>query len=912
MTLLDDPPVATESPSAGRASMVSEPAAWRCAARLARRETRRRPGRTVLVALLIAAPVLAMTIGAVLVRTDADDWVDRFERSYGAVDVVVNPAAFGFATDGGIAASSVEVPPGTVVDDYLWTNTAVTPAEPAEPGIVYWGVFTDLVLVEGADQPIEIIDGRAPVDGEILLDRDTAEQFGVRVGDDVVLERPSGTWTLSGIGRMRDAHWERIVDIPGFDRSRMLDDASQITTTYRFPDGMSDDDVRRFAVEVGGVTTLDDPYFDGSNTTAAIAWGWVGGAVALVAVGIIVAAAFATSARRQLVTVGQLSANGATSRVVRRTLALQGTWTGLIGGLLGLVVGLAALPFLRPWAERVFQRDLPAYSIAVGDLVLIVATATIAATIAAAVPARSASRIPVMVALAGRRPTGRLPRWLVPTGIALVGGGLGLMALATVAARNSTSAGVFALLTVVGLVAVVFGMCCATPFVVERVGGLGRRSSLSWRLAARSLTRSRTRSSAVIAAIAVAVGGSVAAAALVETTMAEDQASWRPTLPADTVLVQRWDDAYLVDEETDGLLDPEQPADAAVPTDIRRSLLGLAEGAVIESVRTATFDPAPFDPEMVDPYLRSGRGPLIADDAVIRSIGLHPDDLTTLRREGSLRPRTVGGEVYVAGEFGVELVSGDVDGPPVVYDAAGGEIVVPAPIAAHPMAFEQWQYGTVLMTEQAARDLGFEVADWGALVRYESALTPTERDEVADIDVGLRGGVFDAFVEPGDPIAVDERGPESSWGISYDDPSWRDQRADDVWIARTIVVGAALLLSLLVVSIGLSLAAAEGRDERNTLAVVGAPPASMRRQAAARAAVLAGSGIALGVPTGFVPTWVLYRIANSGDRYGDTLGVPWLVIASLVVGVPLLAGAVAFIASGVGQRLRPPTPTRHD
>ena len=40
---------------------------------------------------------------------------------------------------------------------------------------------------------------------------------------------------------------------------------------------------------------------------AALAWGWVGGVIALAAVGVIIAAAFAASARRQLVTVGLLS-----------------------------------------------------------------------------------------------------------------------------------------------------------------------------------------------------------------------------------------------------------------------------------------------------------------------------------------------------------------------------------------------------------------------------------------------------------------------------------------------------------------------------------------------------------------------------------------------------------------------------
>ena len=47
---------------------------WRLASRLARREVRRRPGRTLLVLFLVAVPVFGMTVGSVLVRTsDAGD-----------------------------------------------------------------------------------------------------------------------------------------------------------------------------------------------------------------------------------------------------------------------------------------------------------------------------------------------------------------------------------------------------------------------------------------------------------------------------------------------------------------------------------------------------------------------------------------------------------------------------------------------------------------------------------------------------------------------------------------------------------------------------------------------------------------------------------------------------------------------
>ena len=71
------------------------------------------------------------------------------------------------------------------------------------------------------------------------------------------------------------------------------------------------------------------------------------GALSLAVTGIIVAAAFATSARRQLVTVGLLSSNGAPEGVIRRSLALQGSWAGLVGSLLGVAAGLVGVQVLR-------------------------------------------------------------------------------------------------------------------------------------------------------------------------------------------------------------------------------------------------------------------------------------------------------------------------------------------------------------------------------------------------------------------------------------------------------------------------------------------------------------------------------------------------------------------------------------
>ena len=60
--------------------------------RLARREVRRRPGRTALVALLVALPVTGMAMAVILIRTDAET---PLTRSGSAATVRRTPLGYG-------------------------------------------------------------------------------------------------------------------------------------------------------------------------------------------------------------------------------------------------------------------------------------------------------------------------------------------------------------------------------------------------------------------------------------------------------------------------------------------------------------------------------------------------------------------------------------------------------------------------------------------------------------------------------------------------------------------------------------------------------------------------------------------------------------------------------------------------
>lgn len=919
MTLLDEQPVLTSPPVPAPTAARSAFPAWRFASRLARREVRRRPGRTALAALLIAVPVIAMTIGSTLARTNADDWAADFDRDYGDTDIAVN--GYGWASAGQSVddANLSPLPDGSSVREYVFTWTSVTSATADVRDRTTWVRFGNLSFDDaGAVAGIEVTDGRAPGDGEVLLDPDVAERWDVRVGDQLELDRPSGSWTVVGLGIARGDYWTDLLIIPGFDASRVSSDYGDPMTLIDVPTDTPVDEIRRIAAERGGTTRYDDPFaFDPSNEAAGMAWGFVVGVLALVAVGIIVAAAFATSARRQMVTIGQLSSNGAPESVIRRTLALQGAWTGVVGALGGIVIGFIALPFVTPLVEQhIINHEVRSYRISVIDLLVISITAIVAATIAAAVPARSAARAPVMTALAGRRPAGRPARWLVPTGLALLAGGLGLVAVAALGAQgDNQNSDVWAALAIVGVTAMVFGMCCAAPLVVERVGGLGRRATLSWRLALRSLARSRTRSAAVVAAIAVAVGGAVAAGAVAESVITSDGGCCPPALPADAVVLMGWQDRALAGGPG-GLEDLGPLRDVDLPDAAVTGILEIVPDSEVSPVRMATFDPAPFDPSMDwnDPS-----GPMIATPAVLDLIGLSSADRDTLAEVGAIQPTRVVG--YADDSFYV------TDGPSsddpeadlfrMEYRAEAGIVEAPYAVAADPVQ-RSWNL-QLLMTEEAALDAGFSIVQTGVIVRSDAPLTEVQRDELALLARDYDGTPIDAFIEPGDPPRTEATSQSGSlddvyYSVQYDEPRWRSSGSSDLWIARLVILGAALAISLLVVSIGLALAAAEGREERDTFTIVGAKPSSMRRQAAARAAVLALVGIGLGVPLGFVPTYVVDRVTrNAGpSSYSQPIGFPWLGVVTLVVVIPAVVAGAAWAAAGLGQRVRPPTPARRD
>ena len=134
--------------------------------------------------------------------------------------------------------------------------------------------------------------------------------------------------------------------------------------------------------------------------------------IALAIAGVVISGAFAVGA--PTLTLGQLSANGAGESLLKRAVATgrmvrsprHGRRPRAGGSARAHATGIDNWIIVTSVRSR-GRRDLTAIAI----------TGVLAATIAV-LPARSAAKVPVLSALAGRRPLGA-PRAIVPIGIAV-------------------------------------------------------------------------------------------------------------------------------------------------------------------------------------------------------------------------------------------------------------------------------------------------------------------------------------------------------------------------------------------------------------------------------------------------------------------------------------------------------------
>ena len=834
---------------------------WRVATRLARREVRRRWGRTLLVMMLVAVPVFGMTMITTLVRTAHDTPSRQFKAQFGSA----NLAAIGTApTPSGGWPSGTQITRGREVSDI---------GVLAPNGVARLANVTDFDLNNPVTKGAVLLrEGRFPAKaGEALVSPRIARAFGLRIGSELRLAEPAWSEHIVGIGELATNWNDGLIAVRGNELQaqefQSSTDLAQQYTLVKLPGRPSQATLQHYGSEY---FSANSPTAD--NTTKAVNWTLVGGLIALAISGIVISGAFAVGARRQLVTLGQLSANGAAEGLLKRMLSLQGAFCGALGTGVGIGAGVVTLTLMHAHFNNWIHRDIGPFVWSPRDLVAISITGVLAATVAAYFPARSAARVPVLHALAGRRPLGALPRSIVPVGIALFGGGVLVLSLVAAASRNGGGNNLAAAAVFGGLL-VLAGACCVSPVVVASLARVGRHARGAGRVALRSIVRSRARSAAVVMALAAINGGAIAIGTAFASRTEHGNLAAR-TMP-DNALELVHHTFPSSPDETPTLLPIEPSVEHTLRTILPKAT--WHERRAVAGTVNTPVDATPGGTRGTKRiYAMPGPdGIVVADPAILAVVGLSSSDLATLERTGVM-----------------VLPQPDLtDNSPVSVTVGEGASAKTVP-AARPKHRVRADAGIqALITAAEAQRLHVPVESAGAIVTNPTAFDESQRASIDALTPTIMFGSASApDQQPSEITDLIWSGPRST-GISPD-------------IVREIILAIVVVIALIVLAMSLALSAAETRDERDVLVSLGAPPRTMRGVAAWKAASLSFTGAALAIPTGFIPVAVAYYAAV---RPGDSarLAFPWLTVFELLLVAPLIAAVVAGAGSAIAQRVRP-------
>ena len=783
-------------------------AVMRWSLRLFRREWRQ---QLLVLALLTTAVAAGVALATVAINSSS-----AVAQPFGGADTRITIAG----GDAEAAARSI-----AAAEDQYGTDDVTAHQSVAVPGA------TDKLEVRDQNPEarysrniLDLTAGRFPrAAGEVALTDDAADLLGAGLHDEVTLGRSQAT-VVGLVENPADLGDDFALVAPG-----TLATPDEITV-------LVDTSLRRGGSE--GIGFSMETLGNDNQEAAIAALVLAATTLALALVGLLASAAFVVVAQRRQRQLGMLMALGATDRHVRLVMLATGAISGAAAAVVGTLVGVVGWLFLAPAVEsaanhRIARADLPWPLIAAVALL-----AVAAASLAAWLPARSVSRLPVMAALAGRPAAPRPVRRPLLVAVALVAAGAVAIALA-----NPLSTHVQPVLFVGGLVAVVVGTVLAAPGAIRAVGRLAPRLPVGPRVALRDLARYQARAAAALGAITIGLAVSIG---IVAVSAAAEPAPEDGNLSSSELLIlPSGPDGDAVapapDLTAEGTAAFDQGAEAVIA-----ALGGDMASAPID-VATSTRpmpDGLPREPISIG-VARSertveGRGvPYVATPEVLDLYGIDPQSI----------------------EPGVELLTSR-DEPFLLMDLTAGRD--PGEAAVQHVDLPTWSSApNALIPEDAMARHGWVAVRAGWIVEAPAPLTSEQL-----------AAARDAAADAG--LAVASR------------PTQDEQAA--LRKGATLAGG---FLAVAIVAIAVGLIRGEARRDVRTLTATGAKARTRRALTSATAAGLAVPGVLLALAGAY-----LALVASYHADLGRLVPIPLAQLLPLAIGTPLVAAGVGWLLAG--------------
>ncbi|MFC7360092.1 ABC transporter permease [Nocardioides astragali] len=885
--------------------MSTRMAGWRPALRIAWRDALRHKGRSILVLVMISLPVLAVSAAAIIIKTADVRGLEGAQRQLGAADARIRVEGRGRIiqtpdpSQGSWSATAELDLDNPVSDDdvraTLGDDARLIPitsgwsrARLGDRVIEFSTTGVDLSdpIAEGL---FDLESGHLPESSGDVVVNDAMLDKGFAVGD--ALDVNGSTLTIVGVGRdasVRDypvvlgspddlapdsgnvSEW--LVDAGPVSWSQVLElntVGALVTSRAVLADPP---DVASMAEQMG--------YDTGRDEILAVAALII--VMALIEVVLLAGPAFAVGARRHARTLALIAASGGTPAQARRVILGSGVVLGLVASAVGLVIGIVAAWALLPLVQRFQGQWFGPFELPWLYLAAIAAFGLVSAVLASVVPAYLASRQDVVAVLAGRRGD-RDPRASTPlVGLALLGIGIAASTYGAVTSDSGNGAYWIAGSAIIS----VLGMILVVPVVVSAVARLSGRLPLTARYAARDAARHRTRTVPAVAAVAATVAGVVALGIANASDELANEKTYTAQAPMGSGYIS-WGPDVLPGEEVP---DPgetwgriEEAARGAAP-DVEVTALRGASDVYDPSGYTSTYIEPPPDLEQaawgVNYY---GPSVLVADRA--DQLGIEDEVADTI--DSAL---AAGRAVMLTASVDRELVEATVRQESWTEDSDQPQSqlseVVPVQLVA--WGREEAAPASAVVPSAMADDLGIEVVTTG--LRLTGDLDPATETRIKESVGGAADGTY-VYVERG-----------------Y-------QRPDEALILLLVLgaLGGVLMLGGTLTATFLALS--DARPDLATLSAVGAAPRTRRRVAAAYALVIGFVGAILGAAVGFVPGVAISRpltaigyLGPGSSEEGPFLAIPWLLIATIVLVLPLLTAGVV----GLTARSRLPLVARLD